>query len=330
MSDILRAQKDEAHVTGPELIGDIIRREFPELVRAALYYGGSGLEVFPCQPNAKRPHGGLAPHGVKDATCDEATIRDWWRKCPTANIGLRAGDELLILDIDTKNGDGFADIAAMEAELGPLPWTPFADTPSGGRHLFFVKPDHPIVGQTKIKWQGRPTAVDIRIGDQYVVAPPSIIDGKVYRFPTLEAYLQRNEAGVLNVAQLSESWIAALPSRDYRAAAASAPKTPVCVPRRSPMQRLDDIDRCLLYVNKMDAAVSGSGGHAATYRVACTIFWDFALSESQGWNILWQYNARCQPPWTEAELQHKMESALDPSNKTKPRGWRAAEDRRRA
>ena len=35
----------------------------------------------------------------------------------------------------------------------------------------------------------------------------------------------------------------------------------------------------------------------------------FALSDEQAWPILCEYNARCQPPWSERELKHKLADA---------------------
>uniref|UniRef100_UPI003341ACF6 DNA primase family protein n=1 Tax=Parapedobacter pyrenivorans TaxID=1305674 RepID=UPI003341ACF6 len=42
-----------------------------------------------------------------------------------------------------------------------------------------------------------------------------------------------------------------------------------------------------------------------------------------GWDILCKYNDRCEPPWSDSELIHKMEDALrQPSSNGKSRGWR--------
>lgn len=60
------------------------------------------------------------------------------------------------------------------------------------------------------------------------------------------------------------------------------------------------------YVEKMPPAISGSGGHDALFRVACVLTNGFALSDEQAWSILQEYNARCQPPWSQRELPHKL------------------------
>lgn len=317
MSEKFCAESDQRIIADPA-----------RLLKAALFYGSLGLAVFPCEVNGKRPLARLAPKGVNSAATAEITIREWWRQCPTANIGLRAGEGLLILDLDCKNGEnGLDDLMRMQEELGVLPPTPYAVTPSGGYHLFFLAPDAAIVGQTKIKWQGKPTAIDLRIGAQYVVAAPSVIDGRDYRFPLPQDYLRRNPDGTLNVAVLPDEWVAALPSRDYSAIAKPLPPIHVPAPPRTALQRVDDYQRCYRYVERMDASISGQGGHNALYRVCCLIFWDFAQEEHTGSDILFAFNSRCQPQWSDSELQHKITDALNPKNKTTARGWRLTDNK---
>jgi hypothetical protein len=67
--------------------------------------------------------------------------------------------------------------------------------------------------------------------------------------------------------------------------------------------------RASAYVAEMPEAISGSGGHPATFAVARKLVQDFGLNDSDAWAILLEYNARCKPPWSEKELQHKLDSA---------------------
>lgn len=106
----------------------------------ALSWAHAGWHVFPCMPGAKRPDPELAPHGVKDATTDEAVIRAWWSIKPDANIGGTRG---LVVDCDIKgeaNGlvafrawldhrglDGNAIVAGARRHRSP----------SGGLHVIF-------------------------------------------------------------------------------------------------------------------------------------------------------------------------------------------------
>lgn len=88
------------------------------------------------------------------------------------------------------------------------------------------------------------------------------------------------------------------------------------------------VERARRYVAMMPAAVSGQGGHNATFRVACVLVLGFALSESEAMAVLSEWNQGCQPPWSEHELQHKIKSAGQQSGErgylrdVKPEQWK--------
>ncbi len=66
--------------------------------------------------------------------------------------------------------------------------------------------------------------------------------------------------------------------------------------------------RARKYVDKMPSAIAGIGGHNATYNVACELF-RFGLSDSDASRLFDEYNQRCEPPWTDTELAHKLRDA---------------------
>jgi hypothetical protein len=69
------------------------------------------------------------------------------------------------------------------------------------------------------------------------------------------------------------------------------------------------LERARAYLQTMDPAVSGAGGHNQTLRAACECV-RFGLSEAEAWQALTWFNEyRCQPAWTERELRHKLASA---------------------
>lgn len=70
-------------------------------------------------------------------------------------------------------------------------------------------------------------------------------------------------------------------------------------------------ERCRAYVARIDGAISGSGGHNQTFHVAQVASRGFGLSHSDTMAILREFNQRCQPPWTERELEHKAKQAAD-------------------
>ena len=73
--------------------------------------------------------------------------------------------------------------------------------------------------------------------------------------------------------------------------------------------KLSPMERARLYVAKCLPAVSGQGGHDDTFHVACVLVNGFALDEADALILLLEFNRRCLPPWTEAELVHKIKSA---------------------
>jgi hypothetical protein len=138
--------------------------------QAAVVYAAAGLAVFPCAPGAKRP---LTRHGYMDASTDAEQIARWWRRWPTANIGLPTGRPggFDVLDIDVHPaGSGFPALAHAR-RAGLIGWTHLVRTPSGGLHLYFpAAVDH---GQES--WALPHAHVDFRGMGGYVIAPPSQI-----------------------------------------------------------------------------------------------------------------------------------------------------------
>lgn len=88
---------------------------------------------------------------------------------------------------------------------------------------------------------------------------------------------------------------------------------------------MDIIDRARKYVSKMDPAVSGAGGHNATFAVAVALVQGFNLSESEAWLLLNEYSQRCSPPWNEKDLRHKLRQA-ESANTKQERGWLVGKD----
>ncbi len=88
-------------------------------------------------------------------------------------------------------------------------------------------------------------------------------------------------------------------------------------PRPAPLstrpRRTEDhgklVERARAYVAKMPPAISEHGGHDATFAVALTLVKGFLLDSDTALDLLREYNGRCEPPWTEKDLLHKIEDA---------------------
>lgn len=115
--------------------------------------------VFPLK--GKKP---LTPRGFKNATTDRQVIERWWSTDhPGANIGVRTGSGLLVLDVDDRRGghDTLHDLGLK------LPDTPSSLTGGGGAH-YYLTTDRYIRSRTDV-WPG----VDVKAVGGYVVAPSS-------------------------------------------------------------------------------------------------------------------------------------------------------------
>jgi hypothetical protein len=110
------------------------------MIRTALALAERGLHIFPCLPRDKRP---ATANGLKDATTDAATIKQWWREEPTFNIAIAtgAGKRVFVIDIDGMSAE--TELHRLEAKHGALPESVEAIT-ARGRHVYFRWPDQPI------------------------------------------------------------------------------------------------------------------------------------------------------------------------------------------
>lgn len=81
----------------------------------------------------------------------------------------------------------------------------------------------------------------------------------------------------------------------------------------SPKIRIETplIERARRYVARMDSAVSGQRGHDAAFSVAMRLVQDWALPEADAAALFREYSARCSPPWSEREIEHKIRSAIE-------------------
>lgn len=129
-----------------------------------------GFHVFPLPPKSKEPYAGT--HGHEDATADPKKIREWWERQPDSNIGIATGakSDLLVLDVDPKDG-GDDSLRALEEIHGALPETYTVATGGHGLHFYFKYVPGVRCSTSKV---GK--GLDIRCEGGYVVAPSSTHD----------------------------------------------------------------------------------------------------------------------------------------------------------
>jgi hypothetical protein len=158
----------------------------------ALAYARTGWSVFPlhtpidgvcdcakgvdCQSPGKHPR---TRTGNKEATTDEAKIRKWWMRWPTANIGLLTGQKsgVVVLDVDPKDG-GYDSLgkALVAAGIEGVPPTKRVKTGKAngerGLHCYFRVPEGLEI-RNRARLAGY-DGIDLRGDGGYVVAPPSL------------------------------------------------------------------------------------------------------------------------------------------------------------
>lgn len=126
-------------------------------------WASRGYHVFPCKAD-KSP--ATSDGGFKNATNDLALVRALFER-GAACVGVWPGPSgHVVLDVDVKEGkQGEASLTALQRELGELPDTHTQRTPSGGRHLYFRKPEDVEVGNSEIAKH-----IDVRSDGGYVIA----------------------------------------------------------------------------------------------------------------------------------------------------------------
>ena len=174
------------------------------VLAAALHYAAGNTPVFPVNFADKHP---LCPHGLKDATIDEGQIRTWWRIYPCAMIGVPTGPRsgVWVLDEDvevTKDIDGRATMARLEAKHGSLPITLTSITPRGGKHRLFRWTGINIRSSTAKIGPG----IDVRGDGGYFIAPPSVrVDGMSYHWEDATVAIVEAPAWLSELALASSS-----------------------------------------------------------------------------------------------------------------------------
>lgn len=230
---------------------------------------------------------------------------------PKDNVGLVLGERsnwLVDVDLDCPEAMELADqyLPPTSAVTGRL------SVPRS--HRWYIS-----VGATTEKHTDPQTGdmlVELRAtGTQTVVGPSIHPDGESYEVltgepsvvpaPMLIACVQALAEAVVRKRGSISRRIDTLPSVSF-----------------APMQSDSDLERrAIAYLNAMPPAVSGSGGHAQTYAAATAMVHGFGIATGQSLRLLAEhYNPRCEPPWSERELQHKVDDAATKTH-ARPFGW---------
>lgn len=216
----------------------------------------------------------------------EASAADlgYWFGTRRCNMGLRTGESgYVVIDTDTAEADAWV--------REHLPETPMlALSGRGSRHRYFRAPERREI-RNRQGWNGI-QGLDIRGTGGYIVLPGSVHPdtGRLYEWLT-------DISRPSELPAFSPSWV---PERTsvIRDAVARV------------LEPLPRLDQARAYLAKIEPAVSGSGGHTKTFTTALKLARIVEHDPEALWQLLCEYNARCEPPWSEKELRHKWEDAL--------------------
>lgn len=286
------------------------------MIEHAVAYARLGLRVLPIWPtfgetcgcgDAGCPSPGkhpiartqageqLAPHGLGNATLDEATIARWWTARPDASIGvaLRASG-LIAFDVDKP--ENYPALSAAEGELGELPPTVIQRSGSGNLHLVYRAPDHPIVGTFR--------GVTMRAKNYIVVAPSVHKSGNRYMWEPGCAPWERP------VAALPAAWLEALRKEESVETAgvpAAEPAWLVAIPQDERIRQMRE------HLSREDGEVKGQSDQGTAFNVTRTCARGFAIREPDLLLrvIVEDYDRKCVPPYGAERVRQRVQKVYD-------------------
>ena len=293
-----RGKNAAVKLTCPTQLDSAMPRPDPPCLTAALDYLRRYWSVIPlcppgcnaeahghreCSAKGKRPLGEAWKPSM-ESRASEKVVRVWWNRWPDANVGVAMGpvSGLIGIDLDGQAAEDWF------AAWGPLPLT-LEFTTGHGRRLLFRWPTDTEIKNTEWKCEGGEVRV-IGQGRQTVMPPSRHASGTDYRWE------EKCGPGDMEAAPLP-AWLL------EKIREGKAPPPPAA--KRTPATEV--LARARAYLKTIPGAVSGQGGHDITWDTAVKVVRGFGLSEEEGYDLLAaEYNPRCQPPWSEKELRHKV------------------------
>ncbi len=267
-----------------------------ELLDAARHYLSRGWMPVYVPPGTKRP---AAKAWQKQRLTEEQLPAHFGQP---GNIGIILGEgsgDLVDVDLDCAEARELADqfLPPTPAETG-RPSTPRSHRwyiASGVKTRQFSDP------------KTRKMIVELRsTGGQTLVGPSIHESGEPYDV------LEGDPAPV--PAQMLKACVEALYNEVVRLRYGEQPKeeaSPSTPPPPRPDLPTEEVERrAVKYLDAMPPAISGQGGHSTTFTAATAVVHGFGIDPGRALNVLMDhYNPRCQPPWSEKELRHKVDDA---------------------
>jgi hypothetical protein len=249
----------------------------------ALANAEKGFVSIPCIPGTKIPRVKWKPYQTRMPTQEE--LAEWFKETRNNIAILTSG--MVVFDVDDPEK-----AELVIAQCGDTPHK--LRTPRGGIHLGFRKRKGSIV-MNQVRIKGQP--IDIRTDGGLEMIPNSETEDGKYEWLG---------EGLFPIAELPVARIGWTRERT----------------RKQLVQRIEasgDLTfmefRASRWLERVDGALSGEGGHRVTFRVACRLTHNppagFGLGFEAAMRLMLAiFNPKCRPAWSEKELSHKLEDAL--------------------
>jgi Bifunctional DNA primase/polymerase, N-terminal/Protein of unknown function (DUF3987) len=239
-----------------------------------------------------------------------------------SNIGLILGEPsgwLVDVDLDCEEAVELADqYLPSTAAITGRPGAPRS-------HRWYIAKDAKT--QKHIDSNTKKMIVELRSTGTQTVVGPSIHPDDHDRYDVLTGEPAEVPAAMLSacVAALAT----AVEERRYGTAITPQKNVALDVEPRTYSTDLDVEARAIAYLDKMSPAISGQAGHNATYTAATALVHGFGIPPERALAILLNhYNPRCEPPWNNKELQHKVKEAANKPH-SRPFCWLRDAERER-
>jgi len=271
--------------------------------------------VVPLAPQAKAPR-------HKDWPKRSFDVGDFK---PGDNIGVKLGEPsggLVDVDLDDPIALGLADkyLPPTEAVTG---------RPSAPRSHWWYRCPGAKTRKWKLPEHGM--IVELRsTGNQTVVGPSIHPSGERYEKLRGEPAEIEPDTLVPAIEKLYEAVAkhygvepATKPDPAPRSALECPPNQPLAcyAPLVGQWEEDEKERRAIAYIDHYPPAISRQHGHGTTFELTQALLRGFLLPDDTVFRLLRDhYNPRCQPPWTEKELWHKIESAHEHPCDKQP-GW---------
>jgi hypothetical protein len=277
-------------------------------VYAVLERNGKHAILLPIRAYKKSPHDPNWPSFTLGQT---KTIEYKAKLVAAGNTGVVLGEKSC--DLCTVDCDTNAFVSAM-IELNPLLATTLRTRGAHGcQFWFYVIGNRPrqvfhlkVHKDSPLALSGKPPDKNgmVHIGEFRAEGGQSVIrgiheDGCPYLWPCSEAPITIDFDQIIWPDEIELPW---KPQARYAFGGGSGT-------RFSQTEQNDLERRILAYLAGCPPAISGSGGHIQTLKVASQLVISFALGVEAAMPYLREYNNKCEPPWTEKELLHKAQEA---------------------